>query len=133
MEKSIGELTDDRNLRNVWAINPTGYKGAHFATWPEALVEPMIKAGSREGDIVLDPFAGSGTTGVVARRLGRSFIGIDLSFDYLKNQAKTRLELNMLEAWHGTDGQRDSLKEIYETDFDCLPLFTARTHKENNV
>jgi len=72
------------NKRDVWFVNVKGFKGAHFATWPLALVEPMIMAGSRAGDIVLDPFAGSGSTGVVALVLGRRFIGIDLNPDYLK-------------------------------------------------
>lgn len=72
-----------RNRRSVWEISPVAYPEAHFATFPEALVEPCIKAGSREGDTVLDPFAGSGTTLAVARRLGRKAIGIELQPDYL--------------------------------------------------
>jgi DNA modification methylase len=72
-----------RNKRSVWEIATQPYPEAHFATFPEALVEPCIKAGSREGDTVLDPFAGSGTTLAVARRLGRKAIGIELQPDYL--------------------------------------------------
>ena len=72
-----------RNKRSVWTIPTQPYPEAHFATFPEALVEPCIKAGSREGDTVLDPFAGSGTTLAVARRLGRKAIGIELQPDYL--------------------------------------------------
>jgi DNA modification methylase len=71
-----------RNLRNVWTINPANFSEAHFATFPMALVEPCIKAGSRAGDTVLDPFAGSGTTGIVAARHGRAFVGIELNPDY---------------------------------------------------
>jgi site-specific DNA-methyltransferase (cytosine-N4-specific) len=71
------------NARTVWTIPTEPYPEAHFATFPEALVEPCIKAGSREGDTVLDPFAGSGTTLAVARRLGRKAIGIELQPDYL--------------------------------------------------
>jgi len=71
-----------RNLRSVWTINPQPYREAHFATFPTTLVEPCVKAGSKQGDTVLDLFAGSGTTGLVAGQLGRGFIGIELSADY---------------------------------------------------
>ena len=73
-----------RNLRNVWVINPQPFSEAHFATFPMALVEPCIKAGSRAGDTILDPFAGSGTTGIVAARHGRAFVGIELNPDYVQ-------------------------------------------------
>lgn len=72
-----------RNRQSVWSIATEAFPEAHFATFPEALVEPCIKAGSREGDVVLDPFAGSGTTLAVARRLGRRAIGIELQPNYL--------------------------------------------------
>lgn len=72
-----------RNRRSVWNINPRPYKGAHFATMPPALAEVCVKAGSRAGDTVLDPFSGSSTTGYVANRLGRNYIGTDLNIDYL--------------------------------------------------
>ena len=70
------------NKRSVWTIATRPFSGAHFATFPPALVEPCILAGSRAGDTVLDPFAGSGTTGAVACGLGRQFIGIELNADY---------------------------------------------------
>jgi DNA modification methylase len=73
-----------RNLRSVWAINPEPYSEAHFATFPQALVEPCIKAGTKIDDTVLDPFCGSGTTGIVALRLGREFIGIELNPEYVE-------------------------------------------------
>jgi DNA modification methylase len=73
-----------RNLRSVWAINPQSYSEAHFATFPTALVEPCVKAGSKKGDTVLDPFAGSGTTGLVVGKLGREFVGIELNPDYIR-------------------------------------------------
>lgn len=76
------EFTGYRNKRSVWDINTAGYRGAHFAVFPEKLVEPCILAGCPAGSIVLDPFMGSGTTGVVAKRLGRGFIGIDINPDY---------------------------------------------------
>lgn len=70
------------NRRSVWTIATEAYPGAHFATFPEALVEPCVLAGSRPGDIVFDPFFGSGTTGQVAARLGRKFIGCELNPAY---------------------------------------------------
>jgi DNA modification methylase len=70
------------NKRSVWTVNTSTYKGAHFATFPEKLIEPMILAGSRVGDIVLDPFFGSGTTGQVSQNLGRKWIGCELNQDY---------------------------------------------------
>jgi DNA modification methylase len=71
-----------RNARTVWVITTQPYPDAHFATFPEAIPERCILAGSRVGDIVLDPFTGSGTTGAVASRLGRSFIGCELNEEY---------------------------------------------------
>jgi DNA modification methylase len=73
-----------RNLRDVWTINTKPFKGAHFAVFPEALVEPCILAGSQPGDLILDPFMGSGTVGVVSQRLDRIFTGIDLNPDYVR-------------------------------------------------
>lgn len=73
-----------RNKRDVWTIGTGGFKGAHFAVFPEKLVEPCILAGCPEGGLVLDPFAGSGTTGVVAKHLARNFIGIELNPEYCR-------------------------------------------------
>lgn len=70
------------NKRDVWTIATKPYSGAHFAVFPQELVEPMILAGSKVGDIVLDPFFGSGTTGQVAQNLGRKWIGCELNKDY---------------------------------------------------
>lgn len=81
---------DGRNKRSVWTVPTMPYSGAHFATMPEKLVEPCILAGSRFGDLVFDPFIGSGTVGAVAERLGRRWVGLDLNFDYLSNLAKAR-------------------------------------------
>ena len=80
-----------RNRRTVWSINTQGYKGAHFATFPERLIEPPIIAGSNRGDCVLDPFFGSGTVGVVCDRLNRHYVGIELNPDYI-DMANQRLE-----------------------------------------
>jgi DNA modification methylase len=183
-----------RNLRTVWNIATAPYSGAHFATYPPALVEPCIKAGTSErgccpkcgagwarvvekgsashdaetdsmyqdgaaanrlallrqaarknggeyanqstttgwqpgcdcnaGDpvpcLVLDPFAGSGTTLLVARKLGRRAVGLDLSFAYLSEQARSRLSLDALEAWEtgGLDGSKGS-------DLGDLPMFAG--------
>jgi DNA modification methylase len=73
----------DRNLRNVWHLNPEPFRGAHFATMPRTIAERCIKAGSRPGDTVLDPFAGAGTTLLMADRLGRHGIGIELNAEYI--------------------------------------------------
>lgn len=73
---------DTRNRRSVWSIATRPYKGAHFATFPPALVEPCVLAGSRVGDIVLDPFMGSGTTAAVALQHGRQYLGCELNPDY---------------------------------------------------
>lgn len=74
--------TGTRNRRTVWHIATQPYPEAHFATYPEKLVEPCILAGCPEGGTVLDPFTGSGTTGAVACRLGRNFVGVELNHEY---------------------------------------------------
>ena len=91
-KRAVGTIKDGallgRNHRSVWTINTQPYKEAHFAVFPEKIPELCIKAGTKEGDIVLDPFFGSGTTGLVAQRLGRKWIGIELSEDYMKMAEK---------------------------------------------
>ena len=77
-----------RNLRSVWNINTRPYPEAHFATFPPALIKPCIRSSTRGGDMVLDPFFGSGTVGVVADELGRNYIGIELNKDYIELAAK---------------------------------------------
>jgi DNA modification methylase len=71
-----------RNRRSVWTIATEPYSGAHFAVFPAALVEPCILSGSRRGDVVLDPFMGSGTTAQVAQKLGRNWIGCEINRSY---------------------------------------------------
>ena len=78
------EVKAGRNIRTVWNIATQPYAGAHFATFPEAIPERCIKAGSAPGDLVLDPFNGTGTTGRVAQRLGRDYVGLDTSSEYLE-------------------------------------------------
>ncbi len=71
-----------RNKRSVWTVTTAPYTGAHFAVFPPKLIEPCILASSRAGDVVLDPFMGSGTTAQVAQALGRDWIGCELNADY---------------------------------------------------
>lgn len=79
---AVNEIVETRNKRSVWEIPTDGFDGAHFATFPPALIEPCILAGCPKGGTVLDPFFGAGTTGLVADRLGRNCIGIELNPDY---------------------------------------------------
>jgi DNA modification methylase len=76
--------TETRNRRSVWTVATRPYKGAHFATFPPALIEPCILAGAPFNGLVLDPFTGSGTTAAVALQHGRRFIGCELNPDYIK-------------------------------------------------
>ena len=87
---------DGKNMRTVWSINTKPFPDAHFAIFPETLVERMIKSGCPENGLVLDPFMGAGTTAVTARKLNRNYIGYDLNPDYVK-MANNRLykELGM--------------------------------------
>lgn len=80
------DYSQTRNKRSVWTIATQSYSGAHFATFPEALVEPCILAGSRPGDIIFDPFMGSGTVAQVASRLGRHYLGCELNPEYFALQ-----------------------------------------------
>jgi len=84
-----------RNKRSVWTITTKPYEEAHFATFPPDLIDPMIKAGCPKYGIVLDPFMGSGTTAMVARYLGRSFVGIELNPEYIK-LAEKRMKQQVL-------------------------------------
>ena len=79
-----------RNKRTVWTVPTVPFPGSHFAVYPPDLIRPCIRAGSEPGDIVLDPFSGSGTTGAVATFEGRKYIGIDLNRDYLRMSLETR-------------------------------------------
>jgi DNA modification methylase len=81
---SIYKSDGKRNKRDVWSIPTQPFKGSHFAVMPEALVKPCILAGSREGETILDPFFGAGTTGLVALKNNRKYIGIELNPEYAK-------------------------------------------------
>lgn len=90
--ESVKERADDgtmRNRRSVWSINTSGSGSSHIAAFPEALVMPCILAATQPGEYVLDPFFGSGTVGVVARRLGRRYIGIELNPLYVREAERT--------------------------------------------
>jgi DNA modification methylase len=92
LEKSY----DMANKRSVWTVTTKPFKGAHFAVYPPELIEPCIMSGSKVGDIVLDPFMGSGTTAAVSQRLNRAYLGCELNKDYETLQ-KERLKQPSLE------------------------------------
>ena len=99
--KHSADERNKRNLRSVWTITTQPYKGAHYATFPTKLVEPCIKAGSRVGDIVLDPFCGTATVARVAISHGRRAVGFDLSGEYLSKLATKRthnVQIDLLSA-----------------------------------
>lgn len=79
---------EQRNRRSVWNINTEAFPDAHFATFPPKLVEPCMLAGSEPGDVLIDPFFGSGTVGEVATRLKRRFVGIELKPEYARIAAR---------------------------------------------
>jgi DNA modification methylase len=87
-----------KNKRDVWTVSTKPYSGSHFAVFPTDLIEPCILAGSRVGDIVLDPFFGSGTTGQVSQQLGRKWIGCELNKDYesLQNERISQQGLELI-------------------------------------
>lgn len=93
-----GKTGETRNKRDVWTVATKPYSGAHFAVYPEELIEPCVMAGSRVGDIVLDPFFGSGTTGAVAQKLGRQYIGCELNQDYevLQNERLQQIAMELI-------------------------------------
>ena len=80
-----------RNKRDVWNVNTKPCKEAHFATYPDTLIEPCILSGCPEGGVVLDPFMGAGTTGMVAKKHGRNYVGIELNKEYI-DIANKRIE-----------------------------------------
>lgn len=82
---------EKRNRRSVWTVSVASFSEAHFATFPPKLIEPCVRAGCPEGGIVLDPFMGAGTTGLVATKWGRNYIGIELNPEY-KAMAEKRIQ-----------------------------------------
>lgn len=89
---NVYEPDGKRNKRTVWTVPTVPFPGSHFAVYPPDLIRPCIRAGSEPGDIVLDPFSGSGTTGAVATFEGRRYVGIDLNSEYLEMSLKTRFQ-----------------------------------------
>jgi len=90
IESSTLGTPGTRNRRSVWTVSTRPYKGAHFATFPPKLIEPCILAGCPAGGVVLDPFFGAGTTGMVAMQHGRGYVGIELNPEYVE-LAKARI------------------------------------------
>lgn len=90
-----GQIYENRNLRSVWTVNTHPTPEAHFATFPEKLIEPMIKAGCPEGGTVLDPFIGSGTTMRVANRLRRECVGIDLGYEDIQEKRIKNIQVEL--------------------------------------
>jgi DNA modification methylase len=90
-----------RNKHSVWTVTPVPYSGAHFATFPPALIEPCVLACSRPGDLVLDPFFGSGTTGEVAEKHERRWIGFDISPKYAEIARERTAQRSLPLARHG--------------------------------
>ena len=86
--KGMKEFDGNRNKRSVWTVTTKPYEGAHFAVFPQDLIEPCILAGAPFGGVVLDPFMGSGTTAQVAQHLGRKYLGCELNPAYAELQNK---------------------------------------------
>jgi DNA modification methylase len=97
-----------RQKRSVWSVTSKPFKGAHFATFPPDLIEPCILGGSRFGDTVLDPFFGAGTTGLVAQKHGRKYLGIELNPDYVAIASE---RLQMLSVGHYVNRAKKLLGE----------------------
>ena len=96
LKSNVEKTGEYKNKRDVWSINTASYSDAHFAVFPEEIPMNCIKAGTREGDVVLDPFAGSGTTLMVAQKLNRKSVGIDIKNEYLDMCLKRTKQLNLL-------------------------------------
>lgn len=97
-EPAVDKKQKNKNRRTVWAINTEPYSGAHFAVYPKNLARLCVLAGSQKNDLVLDPFFGSGTTGVVCNELHRNCIGIELNNDYAQLAKRRLLE------WQHSEG-----------------------------
>jgi DNA modification methylase len=110
-----------RNIRSVWTIATQPFPDAHFATYPEELVERCIKAGSRQDDTVLDPFTGSGTTGVVALNLGRSFVGVELNPTYVAMAERRIANVAPLLAEVTTHNAPETHQDAPQTTFPDFP------------
>ena len=85
----------NKNKRSVWTVPVKPYSGAHFAVFPQDLIEPCIMAGAPVGGVVLDPFMGSGTTAQVAQHLGRQYLGCELNPEYKTLQDKRLCQMSL--------------------------------------
>lgn len=94
-QQAFVTVNPTKNKRDVWSVATKPYKGAHFAVMPESLVQPCILAATKPGDTVLDPFMGSGTVGVVSKKLKREFIGIEINADYVTMAEKRIAEVTI--------------------------------------
>jgi DNA modification methylase len=86
----------NKNKRSVWTVNTKPYAGAHFAVFPQELIEPCIMAGAPIGGVVLDPFMGSGTTAQVAQHLNRQYLGCELNPEYKSLQDKRLRQMSLV-------------------------------------
>lgn len=92
---AVNELVERRNIRTVWSLPLEGQSEAHFATFPTELAKRCILSGSKPGDVILDPFMGSGTTARVALSMGRQFIGCEINPEYISIQDRIGLQTGM--------------------------------------
>lgn len=92
-QENFVSIKETRNKRSVWTVTTKPFSEAHFATFPEDLIIPMVKAGCPEGGLVLDCFSGAGTTALVAKKLGRNYVGCELNPEYIKI-AEKRLRIS---------------------------------------
>lgn len=90
------EITALRTMRDVWRVNPEPSREKHYAMFPQKLIKPCIECGCPEGGIVLDPFMGSGTTALVAKKLGRRYIGCEINAEYVRIAERRIAEINPL-------------------------------------
>lgn len=118
---AVNELVETRNLRSVWRVAQEPVKEAHFATFPRGLVRPCILAGCPSGGLVLDPFAGRCTTGMVALAEGRRFVGVELNPEYA--QMGRRALVSVLEA-RGLATPADAEAAARPTQLGMVPTFT---------
>ena len=89
-------IYEKKNKRSVWTVTTKPYEGAHFAVFPQDLIEPCILAGAAPGQVVLDPFMGSGTTAQVAQHLGRQYLGCELNPEYKPLQEKRLRQMSLV-------------------------------------
>lgn len=117
--------TGFRNKRDVWTVSIQPYSGAHFATFPEKLIEPCILAGCPDGGVVLDPFNGSGTTGVVSIKNDRNYVGIELNPEYVEMSEK-----RIADAKERVD-QEKAQCSLFEESFEMAPALESCHSQES--